>query len=109
MKSHFAEQMLEFSLRNFGRHVYESIRSLGKDMRQKSMERVFLLSSMNWRFYASRVANLWSFQQVGMMINSSNVIPGNRSGKASQFSCKMADNSGISKKGSLRSELMVIK
>src|SRR6266487_3650811 len=42
--------------------IYGSISSLGNDIRQKSKEHIFSSSSMRWRFYASEVANLWSFQ-----------------------------------------------
>src|SRR6266702_2499012 len=46
--------------------IYGSISSLGNDIRQKSKEHIFSSSSMRWRFYASEVANLWSFQQFAL-------------------------------------------
>src|SRR5438876_9649624 len=33
-----------------------------QDMRQRKQEQTFWLSSINWRIYASKVANLWSFR-----------------------------------------------
>jgi len=46
---------------NFSGQVYESILVSGEDMLQQEQERIFSLSSMNWRFYESELAKICSF------------------------------------------------
>src|SRR5713226_414491 len=81
-----------FCVQLFGQ-VYGPISSLGKDMRRKRAEQIFQSSSMSWRFYASEVAILWSFQQqsneeimdttirkVNMVVEVSGHVPDLRAG-----------------------------
>ena len=66
VKRRFVEEISGCCVCNFFGQVYESIWNVGKDMRLKNQEHTFWFGSMNWRFYASEVANLWSFRQLSL-------------------------------------------